>query len=383
VAEQFANNVQTTLNGGISSGATSLVVTSATGFPSVGPFRILIDSEIFIVTSRSGTTCTVTPGAEGTTQASHSTGATVTILLTAGALQSVQAAGSQRGYFGDGNDGAATFDGSATPAGSTKNSSTSYTLNRDVYYTSCTVSNGVTVTAAGYRVFVNGTLTLSGTGALDNSGGAGGSGPANATQNGGVQGLAHSIGQNTGSGGSTVSNANGNAGASATTNGFGGAGGAGGNSSGHTGGAGGTVAALSTNRPAQIPEAILAVTSGSGSVATRTYTSLQGGGGGGGGASDGSGATNVGGGGGPGGVVMVAANTITGSGNIQSLGGPGGNATGTNGPGGGGGGGVVILVYGDKSQWTGSCAVTGGAAGTGGNGGAVAGSSGTAIQLAA
>ena len=88
MTEQLVNLVQTGLAAAISSGATSLTVNSATGMPSTGNFRILIDSEIFIVTAVSGTTLTVTPGAEGSTTTSHISGAIVTAVLTAGALAS-------------------------------------------------------------------------------------------------------------------------------------------------------------------------------------------------------------------------------------------------------------------------------------------------------
>lgn len=84
--EQFSNNASSTLSSGISSGATSLSVASASAFPSSGNFRILIDSEIFLVTAVSGTTFTVTGAQEGTTAASHSSGATVTHIVTAGGL---------------------------------------------------------------------------------------------------------------------------------------------------------------------------------------------------------------------------------------------------------------------------------------------------------
>ena len=84
--EQFANNAVTTLNGAINNSVTSLVVTSATGFSTVPQFRLIIDSEIMLVTAVSGTTFTITRGAEGTTAASHSNGATVAQILTAGGL---------------------------------------------------------------------------------------------------------------------------------------------------------------------------------------------------------------------------------------------------------------------------------------------------------
>ena len=87
--EQFANNASTILNmsGNLSSVATSLVVSSSTGFPAGGNFRILIDAEIILVTGVSGTTWTITRGAESTTAASHLNGATVTHILTAASLR--------------------------------------------------------------------------------------------------------------------------------------------------------------------------------------------------------------------------------------------------------------------------------------------------------
>lgn len=85
--EQLANNISTTLSGSINNSVTALSLTSATGFPSSGNFRIFIDSEIMTVTARSGTTLTVTRGAEGTTAASHTSGATITVVLTADAMR--------------------------------------------------------------------------------------------------------------------------------------------------------------------------------------------------------------------------------------------------------------------------------------------------------
>ena len=84
--ENFANNVSTTLSGAIDDSTTSITVASSSGFPSVN-FRVLIDSELLLVTNVSGTTWTVSRGAEGTTPASHSDGATVTHILTAAALK--------------------------------------------------------------------------------------------------------------------------------------------------------------------------------------------------------------------------------------------------------------------------------------------------------
>jgi hypothetical protein len=90
MAENFANNYQTTLNGSITSTATTLVVTSATGAPAAN-FRILIDNEYMLVTNVSGTTFTVTRHIEGSTAAIHADQATVTQVVTlAGLLQYIQ-----------------------------------------------------------------------------------------------------------------------------------------------------------------------------------------------------------------------------------------------------------------------------------------------------
>lgn len=88
--EQFTNNGNSTLNGGITDVAASLVVASAATFPTDGNFRLLIDSEILLVTAVSGTTFTVTRGAEGTTGAAHSNGATVRLILTAAVMSQIR-----------------------------------------------------------------------------------------------------------------------------------------------------------------------------------------------------------------------------------------------------------------------------------------------------
>lgn len=65
---------QTTLSGAISSsGATSITVTSASGFPNSGTYYIQIDNEVLGVTGGQGTTTwTVTRGQRGSTAATHS-----------------------------------------------------------------------------------------------------------------------------------------------------------------------------------------------------------------------------------------------------------------------------------------------------------------------
>ena len=101
MAENFANEYQTTLNGAVDDSQTSVVVTSDTGSPDAN-FRIRIDNEYMIVTAKSGTTFTVTRAAEGSAAAAHSSGATVTHILTAGGLrQALEEV--MMGYFGTGS----------------------------------------------------------------------------------------------------------------------------------------------------------------------------------------------------------------------------------------------------------------------------------------
>lgn len=90
--ERFANNAQTTLNGALTAGATSLTVAAAAGFPAAAQYRIRIDDELLLVTAGAGTsTWTVTRGIESTTAAAHGNGATVTHVVTAGAVAKLKA----------------------------------------------------------------------------------------------------------------------------------------------------------------------------------------------------------------------------------------------------------------------------------------------------
>ena len=90
------NNAGTTLNGAINDSTTTVVVTSAAVLLADGdcPYRITIDSEILEVTGVSSNTLTVaTRGSiESTAAASHSDGAVVEILPTAGALTAIHTA---------------------------------------------------------------------------------------------------------------------------------------------------------------------------------------------------------------------------------------------------------------------------------------------------
>jgi hypothetical protein len=82
--ERFVNNSETTLNGAINDTTTSVTVTDASGsgYPLLGDFRILVDTEAMHVTSRSGNVLTVVRGVDGTSAASHSGGADVNVIIT-------------------------------------------------------------------------------------------------------------------------------------------------------------------------------------------------------------------------------------------------------------------------------------------------------------
>jgi hypothetical protein len=87
----FANTATTTLAAALTDTiGTSVSVVSSTPFPAAvtgtSQFRIRIDSELMIVTNVSGTTWTVTRGAESSTAATHLISAAVTHILTAGSL---------------------------------------------------------------------------------------------------------------------------------------------------------------------------------------------------------------------------------------------------------------------------------------------------------
>lgn len=89
MTEQYVNDAASVLDSGINDTQTTLDVASATGFPTAGNFRIRIGDELLRVTGVSGETFTVERGSEGTTPASHASGANVTHVLTAESLRRI------------------------------------------------------------------------------------------------------------------------------------------------------------------------------------------------------------------------------------------------------------------------------------------------------
>lgn len=93
MSEQYSNAAQSTLAVAMAPGDTTAVLASATGFPSVGSFRLLIDTEIMLVTFVAGSSLTVVRAVEpvnGVQVASgHGFGALVTSPLTVASLLAI------------------------------------------------------------------------------------------------------------------------------------------------------------------------------------------------------------------------------------------------------------------------------------------------------
>ena len=275
------------------------------------------------------------------------------------------------GIFGYGAFGSAAFDGVSAVSGCSLAAGV-YTATQDLFYTDATISAGVELKMAGYRLYVSGTLTMSSAAPIIScngvagSGGTAGGAPGNILSSTGAGGAGGaSGGPNNGVAGSNIVNVLGNVG------------GAGGNGAGG-GAAAGTIAAPSASAgqiyaPPSMWNGILFGVTGAAAV--------QGGSGGGGG---GGGTGTGGGGGGGGGVLMIVARIInlSGTASLRARGGAGGNGAGgaNAGGGGGGGGGAVVVAY--RGLTTGSSSVSSCVsvtAGTGGTatGGGAAGSNGS------
>jgi hypothetical protein len=280
--------------------------------------------------------------------------------------------GSFTNVLGDGSDGNVTI-------------SSPTTLTSDMYYNDLTVTS--TLTTAGYRVFVKG--TISGAGTIDwGTPSVGGNASAATAGTGGAQSgggiLKNTAGQTGGAGSTNNLQSNGNDGVGGTNGQIGLVGVAGGNGGivdgdASSGGSGGAIL-FSTKVGIEKIGTISLIDTGTGSLAIRKVCgSGSGGSGQTGSGSYGSG-YNTGGGGGSGasgGIIMIACNTFAGTFTIKSNGATGGTGgTGNNGSsgpisGGGGGaggnGGCSVVVYNTKT-WTGSYNLTGGTGGTGGTG---------------
>lgn len=249
-------------------------------------------------------------------------------------------------------------------------SASTASLAANVYATTYTVGNGITVTVAGFKIVCTTSANIQAGGVVNADGAAGAAG-----------GTAGSSASASAVGGGAASGAGGTAGGSNASNGtsaLGGSGGAGGSGSGGAGGTAGTASPPTAANGTSLMDAWSAAMGHiiSGNACTR----FSGGAGGGGGGGDG---TAGGGGGGAGGIVIIVAPTITVAGTVRANGGAGGSpAAGNRGGGGGGGGGAVILVA-NTFNISGTVQATAGAkgnlSGTGTDG--TAGSAGNTFQI--
>lgn len=171
MTEQFANFAQSSLAAPITANQTTISVASASTFPLVGNFHIVVQSfdvttqvptsapEIMIVTAVAGKTFTVTRGAENTPAIAFASGAQVTNVVTAGVMQALAGGGS--GSVTQVNTGTGLTGGPITSTGT------------------ISIANNTVNTLAGYNnsgvfssVAIGTNLTLSG-GTLTASGGSG------------------------------------------------------------------------------------------------------------------------------------------------------------------------------------------------------------------
>lgn len=283
-------------------------------------------------------------------------------------------------------------------------------LTADAHYRNLTIRSGGNLKTNGFRVFVSGTLTLTGTGVISadgNSGSNGGNGGAGsgsvgsagtastrgtlavggAGTNGGIGGAPNSGNGASASGATGFTNSN-----------IGGDGGNGGLGGGTTGGgtngsagAKGDNTGTTTNFPMSYTDALSMIDQTVASPIPFRYGAGGGGGGGGGADGAGSGGGGGGGGGGCGGdccwiyATRVVTDGVDGvwTGRISAKGGNGGNggnggaAIGGGGGGGGGGGagggGLVVVIYGtidNSARFSALVVATKGTKGTKGTGGA-------------
>ena len=96
------NRASTTLDGGITDVATTIVVTDGSVFPAAGRFMVTIEDERVIIASRVTVTLTVeSRGADNSSNVAHSDDATIAMQMTALHYETLRDAviGTQEGYM--------------------------------------------------------------------------------------------------------------------------------------------------------------------------------------------------------------------------------------------------------------------------------------------
>jgi hypothetical protein len=282
--------------------------------------------------------------------------------------------------FGSGQDGALTFNGSDTVLGLAPSGNT-YTLTRDIYATTCTISSGVTIVNRGFRIFCSVALNNAGTISANGNDASGSTGGASVSAAGTYQciGAAGATGRNTtgagtagaGSGGSNVGGAASGAGGQADA--------------GNAGGAANSTASPSANSGGFNHIWPWLWGRAPGATAASNPVVINGGGSGGsGGANVGTGTATSGGGGGNGFTMGIFTKTLNNTGTISANGGGGGNASVTgDGKAGGGGGGAAgsLCVATSRVVSLGTITANGGTGGSGAGGGSNGATGGNGLAL--
>lgn len=266
-------------------------------------------------------------------------------------------------HFGDGSDGALTFDGAATVLGMAPVANV-YTMTRDIHATDVTHAAGVRIEMAGFIPYCSGTWTFADAtsilsrDALHASGITGSSGMTGTSTTIGVSGVNGANGRSTTGAGTAGTGA---------TRSTGSDGGSGGSVASGAGGAGG-VATAPTAVHGSWRALNFALRLGRFFSGTSVLLATAGGSGGAGGCNTGAGTASSGGSGASSTPAQAFIRWIVGAGIIRTRGGNGGNAAatgaGTAGGGGGGGGSPLYVV----TQTVSPPATLSALGGTGGNG---------------
>lgn len=85
--ERLLNAAETTTNETLDDSETVITVTDGSVFPATGDYRLLIEDEVVLVTSRATDDLTVVRGADDTTAVAHSTGLTIKTVITRDAIK--------------------------------------------------------------------------------------------------------------------------------------------------------------------------------------------------------------------------------------------------------------------------------------------------------
>jgi hypothetical protein len=308
--------------------------------------------------------------------------------------------GTGTAVFGSGVDGKQTFDGTSTITlwnGTTlAPASTVYTLTQDLWLADgSSLVATATIKTAGFRIFCNGNFIVNGTISYNGNAAVTTTVGAALTPTGTIStSTIGSVGGAAGVTGTSWVGGNGGALSAGIGGGTGGVGGSG-DAATYAGGNGGVITAATAAQALPFSSPLALLPRVMGTTALILPTSGSGGGGGGG-----DGTHNGGAGGGGAGIIVVASRLLTGTGNIQAIGGAGSagttEASTAPGGGGGGGGGVIFIVSPSVqvqqvsvAKGNGTAAflpgltlsVAGGAGGAAGGSGGVAGTAGGAGTL--